>query len=161
MPVPGPPARGELDIRIDGVRVKLADVPSQRVDKLISRRSLQSTGRGDTPSRAKIFVCKPAGAADEEPCAAQDPHRPRAPGLPPARERDPEIRPLLAFYKSGRAEGDFDRGIEKALRAMLVSPASSSAWSATPPERLSGRLPDFRLRAGLAPLVLPVEQHSG
>ena len=35
---------------------------------------------------------------------------------------DADIRPLLAFYQSGRAEKDFDYGIEKAVRAMLVSP---------------------------------------
>ncbi len=27
------------------------------------------TGPGDTPSRRRIFVCRPATAAEEEPCA--------------------------------------------------------------------------------------------
>src|SRR6476659_2367773 len=27
------------------------------------------TSSGDTPSRRKIFICRPAGRADEEPCA--------------------------------------------------------------------------------------------
>ena len=35
---------------------------------------------------------------------------------------DADIQPLLAFYRAGRKEGGFDHGIEKALRAMLVSP---------------------------------------
>jgi hypothetical protein len=35
---------------------------------------------------------------------------------------DADLKPLLGFYQSGRAERDFDFGIEKALRAMLVSP---------------------------------------
>src|SRR5262249_24376938 len=33
-----------------------------------------------------------------------------------------DTKPLLAFYRSGREEGDFDHGIELALGAMLVSP---------------------------------------
>jgi hypothetical protein len=33
-----------------------------------------------------------------------------------------DIQPLLTFYHAGRREGDFDHGIEKALRAILVSP---------------------------------------
>jgi mono/diheme cytochrome c family protein len=121
-PVPGPPPRGKLDIRIDGVRVKLVDVGAQRVDKLIIGGPYNPTGRGDTGSRAKIFTCKPSTAAEEEPCA-----RTILANLARRAFRrpvgDPEVKPLLAFYKSGRAEGDFDRGIEKALRAMLVSPS--------------------------------------
>jgi hypothetical protein len=35
---------------------------------------------------------------------------------------DADLRPLLTFYRSGREERDFDFGIEKALRALLVSP---------------------------------------
>jgi hypothetical protein len=33
-----------------------------------------------------------------------------------------DIRPLLAFYQRGRSEGDFDSGIQQAVRAMLMSP---------------------------------------
>ena len=32
------------------------------------------------------------------------------------------LRPLMTFFESGRRDGGFDRGIEKALRALLVSP---------------------------------------
>ena len=43
-----------------------------------------------------------------------------------ARSADPiaaaDIDPLLTFYQSGRKSGDFDAGIENALRALLVSP---------------------------------------
>jgi Protein of unknown function (DUF1592)/Protein of unknown function (DUF1588)/Protein of unknown function (DUF1585)/Protein of unknown function (DUF1595) len=78
-------------------------------------------GRGDTPSRAKIFVCRPASTNQEEPCArtilanlAQ--HAFRRPVT------DADLQPLLNFYETGRKSGDFDSGIEKALEALLVSP---------------------------------------
>jgi cytochrome c551/c552 len=121
MGTPPPPAK--LDIRLDGVRLKLADVPpNARIDKVIVAGPYNPTGRGDTVSRQKIFVCHPANAAEEEPCAQKIlstvAHRAfRRPVT------DSDVKPLLAFYHTGRAEGDFDKGIEKALRAMLVSPS--------------------------------------
>jgi cytochrome c551/c552 len=151
-PAPGPAGRAKLDIRIDGVRVKLADVPAQRVDKLIIAGPYNPTGRGDTPSRARIFTCKPAGPADEEPCATKI-----LTGLARRAFRRPvadaEIKPLLAFYKSGRAEGDFDRGIEKALRAMLVSPSFLFRVERDPAGAAPGtvyRISDYELAARLS-----------
>ena len=79
------------------------------------------TGAGDTPSRDRIFTCRPATAADEADCAAtiiSDLAR-RAYRRPVA-YRDIEMP--LAFYEQGRADGDFDAGIELALRALLTSP---------------------------------------
>ena len=39
------------------------------VDRLTIEGPFNQTGAGDTASRRKIFVCKPATAADELPCA--------------------------------------------------------------------------------------------
>src|SRR5688572_13720638 len=79
------------------------------------------TGRGDSPSRRRIFVCRPDSAADELPCArrilstlARRAYR------RPANETD--VRDLLPFYEHGRKEGSFDLGIQKALERLLVSP---------------------------------------
>ena len=80
-----------------------------------------ATGRGETPSRAKIFVCRPETAKDEDPCAKTI--------LSTLTRRafrrsvsETDIRPLMAFYQRGRREGDFDSGIQKALAAMFMSP---------------------------------------
>ena len=80
------------------------------------------TGPGDTPARRKIFVCRPANAADEISCATRilTPLAQRAYRRPLA---DTDLQKLLAFYKYGRQTADgFDGGIESALRAILVSP---------------------------------------
>ena len=128
---PPPPPRmaplpAELDVRLDGAEVKRVRVlevngAPPNLDKLIVVGPYNTTGRGDTPSREKIFICRPAAAADEEPCARSilanlARHAFRRPVT------DADVRPLMAFFRSGRQDGDFDRGIEKALRAMLVSP---------------------------------------
>jgi len=118
-----PPPPAKLDLRLDGVRLKLFDVGANaRVDKVIVAGPYNPTGRGDTASREKIFVCHPETAAGEDACAQKILSRlTRRAFRRPVTDRD--IKPLLAFYHSGRAERDFDYGIEKALRAMLVSPS--------------------------------------
>ena len=79
------------------------------------------TGAGDTPSRRRIFACRPATAADEADCAATI-----ISGLARRAYRRPvsftDIEMPLAFYERGRADGDFEAGIEFALRALLTSP---------------------------------------
>ncbi len=76
---------------------------------------------GDTPSRSRIFVCRPATAADELPCAKRILSTlERRAYRRPVTEAD--VERLLPFYTAGRAEGDFDLGIERALERLLVSP---------------------------------------
>ena len=121
---PAPLPRGQLDLRLDGARLKTFDVaggPGPQVDRIIVSGPYNITGRGDTPSRERIFVCRPSNAAEEAACA----HTVLARLARRAFRRtvtEADVKPLLEFYRSGRAEGDFDLGIEKALTAMLVSP---------------------------------------
>ena len=79
------------------------------------------SGPGDTPSRRKIFSCRPAEPREEEPCAeriltalAGEAYR------RPATER--EVRTLLRFYEEGRRDGAFDDGIQFALERLLTDP---------------------------------------
>ncbi|HEU4616465.1 MAG TPA: DUF1592 domain-containing protein, partial [Gammaproteobacteria bacterium] len=78
-------------------------------------------GAGETPSRRKIFTCRPESKEDEEPCAEQIlstlAHRAYR---RPVNEEDVAL--LLKFYEQGREQGTFDAGIENALRVMLTSP---------------------------------------
>jgi hypothetical protein len=103
------------------------------------------TGTGDTPSRKRIFSCYPAGpqpAANAGPPAAAG----RVPPPAGAAAADPaetcarsilsklarrayrgtvaprEIDTLIAFYKQGRARGDFETGVQEALARLLIAP---------------------------------------
>ena len=78
-------------------------------------------GPGDTPSRRRIFVCHPSHTAQETPCAtrilstlARRAHRRAA--------TDADVEMLLPFYHAGHGEGGFERGIQRALERLLVSP---------------------------------------
>ena len=80
-----------------------------------------ATGPGDTPSRQRIFTCRPATAGEERACAEEILSTlARRAYRRPASAAD--LDTLLEFYEEGRAAGDFDAGIEMALRRLLVSP---------------------------------------
>jgi cytochrome c551/c552 len=79
-------------------------------------------GPGETESRKRIFVCRPAAGSPEEPCARQilTTVAHRAYRRPVATA---EIDPLMKLFAAGRTDGgSFDAGIEMALSGVLVSP---------------------------------------
>ncbi len=79
-------------------------------------------GSGDTPSRQRIFVCRPASAAEEAPCAREILSR-LVWRAYRGQVADGDVDVLLDFYNGSRAAGgSFDDGIELALRRLLVSP---------------------------------------
>jgi hypothetical protein len=80
-----------------------------------------ATGPGETPSRRRIFVSRPANP-DEEAESAKRILRAlmrRAYRRPVTRE---DLRGPFELYQQGRAEGGFEAGIEMAVSAVLVSP---------------------------------------
>ncbi len=78
-------------------------------------------GVGETPSRRKIFVCRPNTLQEEEPCARKilSTLARRAYRRPPT---DTDIQTLLGFYKTGVTKGGFEEGIRRALARILVGP---------------------------------------
>jgi hypothetical protein len=81
------------------------------------------SGPGNTPSRARIFTCKPATTPEEPACAKKiiSTLARRAYRRPVS---DADVDPLLNFYRSARQapSGNFDKGIEMALRRILADP---------------------------------------
>jgi len=79
------------------------------------------TGPGDTPSRRRIFTCKPAAGADEAACA-----RKVLSTLARRAYRRPltadDMVPVMEQYEAGRKGGSFDTGIEHGLRLILANP---------------------------------------
>ncbi|HET9010976.1 MAG TPA: DUF1592 domain-containing protein, partial [Gemmatimonadaceae bacterium] len=91
------------------------------VKSLTIKGPFNATGPGDTPSRQRVFICKPATASAEEPCArrimttlARRAYR------RPVGDRD--VAPLMEFYRDGRKKGTFETGVQLALRRLLASP---------------------------------------
>jgi hypothetical protein len=72
------------------------------VDRLTVEGPYGHTSPGDTPSRRKIFTCKPAAAADEEPCARKIlSSLARLAYRRPLEDADVDM--LMDFYRKGRA----------------------------------------------------------
>jgi hypothetical protein len=79
------------------------------------------TGSGDTPSRRRIFSCRPRTEAEEVPCVRK---------ILTELERKAFRRPVtdgdletsMSFYQRGRNHGNFESGIQNALTYVLASP---------------------------------------
>ena len=80
-----------------------------------------ATGVSETPSRRKIFVCRPTAASEEERCA-----REIISNLVTKAYRRPatteDVDGLMMFYDSGSEDGTFEDGVRTALEAILASP---------------------------------------
>jgi hypothetical protein len=80
-----------------------------------------ATGAGDALSRHRVFVCHPAKPSEEEGCGKQilANFARRAYRRPVT---DADIQVPLKLFSEARAQGGFDAGIERGLRALLISP---------------------------------------
>jgi len=112
-----------MDLFLDRERLQRFDLSKgpSTLSRMVIRGPYNITDRGQTASRAKIFICRPSSPAEEAPCARRIlttlAHRAfRRPVT------NTDIDPLYAFYQTGRTGADFDSGIAAALRAMLVAP---------------------------------------
>jgi hypothetical protein len=92
------------------------------VSRVVITGPYNATGLGDTLSRRRVFSCRPGAQADEAGCArqiiaslARRAYR-RAP-------TDADVAPLFALYREERTKtGNFEAGIEMALRRILADP---------------------------------------
>ena len=110
--VPHPPRYPERDESLES---------NPWVHTVAIRGPYEVLGPGDTPSRRKIFTCRPTAPRDEEPCAerilaklAGEAYRRPATGR--------EVQTLLRFYREGRRDGTFDDGVQFALERLLADP---------------------------------------
>ncbi len=110
------------------------------------------TGVSVTPSRIKIFTCRPTLPSEEEPCAteivtalaSQAYRRPSSPE---------DLEGLMSFYVAGREKGDFESGIRSALQAVLTSPKFVFRFEQEPADTAPGqsyRISDIELASRLS-----------
>jgi len=79
------------------------------------------TGVSETPSRGKIFTCRPGSPAEEASCAEAIVSRLGAEAYRrPLASRD--LEPLMSLYRAGASDGGFEAGIRTALEGILASP---------------------------------------
>jgi len=138
-----------LRTTIDGLDI-MGD-PS--VDRLTVEGPDNPAGPGQTPSRAKIFVCTPQNEREELPCARKiisalllRAYR------RPLKESDLET-PLSFYQRRRNGKGDFDSGIEAALQFILASPEFLFRFEPDPsdlPEDAAYQIGDVALASRLS-----------
>jgi len=109
------------------------------------------TGVSETPSRHRVFQCRPLTQAEETPCAADIVRRLATQAFRrPVPEKD-HAR-LMTFYARGRKEKNFEAGVTKALEAILASPQFLFRVEETPVRSTTGsyRLSDYELATRLS-----------
>ena len=80
-----------------------------------------ATGLSDTPSRRRIFICRPTAPEEARPCARRI--FTRLGGEAYRRTlTDREVEDLLRFFDEGTAAGGFEVGVRTGLEALLASP---------------------------------------
>jgi len=109
-------------------------------------------GAGDTASRRKVFIERPANADQEEACAERilSNLMRRAFRRPVS---DEDLLQPMEFYKKHRAQGGFEAGIEAALSAILVSPEFLFRVEEDPadvPADTAYTIPDLQLASRLS-----------
>jgi mono/diheme cytochrome c family protein len=89
------------------------------------------TGISDTPSRRRIFTCRPTTLSEETACATDIVKKLAATAYRrPATAED--LEGLMDFYRSGRENADFESGIREALEALIASPNFVFRFEAEP-----------------------------
>ena len=123
------------------------------VDYVLVGGPYEASGPGDTESRRRLFVCRPAVGEPEAPCArrilsalARRAYRRPVTGA--------DVDPLMRLFAMGRDDGgSFDHGIEMALSGVLVSPSFLFRAPAAPDGARPGavhRLADLDLASRLS-----------
>lgn len=131
----GTAIRPSIEFRVDGKRVKRFEIGGMTAGEAafdgqpgpptLVRIEIAGphnpAGPGDTPSRRRIFLCKPAGASEEQPCA----ERILSTLVRRAFRRDvtaTDLRPFLTTYKITRQKRGFEESIAAAVRDVLLAP---------------------------------------
>jgi len=100
----------------------IGSAPRGGVQSIIVLGPYEAAGVGNTPSRRRVFTCRPEAPAEQEACARSiisrlAAHAFRLPALDGS-----AVEGLLAFYRDGQARGGFETGIQQALARILVDP---------------------------------------
>ena len=150
----------ESDERTRTIALEGGQERIQAAHALQIRGPLSVTGISQSASRSKIFICQPERLPREEarPCASRivENLARRAFRRPVTAE---DVNPLLAFYKAGSATGGFDGGIRDVVSAVLASPHFLYRAETADADRRHAHAE--RPGAGVAPVLLPVEQPAG
>ena len=113
---------------------------------------LKVTGISDTPSRRRVFSCRPTLPSEETACAREI-VRNLATMAYRGNVDSQDIAGVMSFYENARAKDDFEAGVKMALQAILASPKFLFRIEQTPAMVKAGetfRIADIELASRLS-----------
>lgn len=134
----------------------LTSLPHLRELRIVGPKSV--SGVSETPSRRKIFSCRPANAADEIPCATKI-IRTLARQAYRRPVTDSDVEDLLSVYQRGRNgaggkdNSGFEDGIRNVVQAIITDPEFIFRFEYKPPDAAPGslyRISDLELASRLS-----------
>ena len=130
----------------------ITSLPHLRELRIVGPKNV--TGLGNTPSRKRIFTCRPAPGGDEVPCAREITSR-----FAKLAYRRPvstaDLEDLLSVYQRGRngKNGDFEAGIRTVIQTLISDPEFVFRFERTPTAVALGtnhRISDMELASRLS-----------
>jgi hypothetical protein len=128
----------------------ITSLPHLREMRIVGPKNV--TGISETPSRRKIFTCRPTAAPDEIPCAkkiiaALTRQAYRRPAT------DADLEDLLSVYQHSRTGSDFETGIRGVVQTIITDPEFLFRFERTPATAAPGanyRISDLELASRLS-----------
>jgi hypothetical protein len=96
------------------------------------------SGLSDTPSRQKVFSCRPTSESDERTCAQEIVQRVGSAAYRRALGAE-DVEGLMVFYDMGAERGGFEEGVRMSLEAILANPSFYYRWEQQPANVRDGR----------------------
>lgn len=127
-------------------------IPGSSVQSIAITGPLNASSPGDTPSRRRVFICRPNAAAEEPSCAKKIVSTLATRAFRQDVDHK-DLDTLLSFYEKGRTDGSFDEGIEQALERILVDPRFVFRFEREPASAAPGQpyhISDFELASRLS-----------
>lgn len=148
---PDAPYEVPVDFVVDGARVGNTSVQSYQMRARFSQANFprdilqidvegpfNAVSGGDTPSRRKIFSCRPDATADSETACAHTILTTLARQAYRRPVSDSDIAPLMRIYTLERDGSHFEQGMVAAVQALLVSPGFLFLHESDPPDSAPG-----------------------
>ncbi len=140
------------DWSLTGTETSYGTTAPPHLTSLTLEGPYDAVGVSESPSRKRVFSCRPTSKAEEKPCAERIVTGLAAKAY--GRDVEPhDVFDLMAFYTIGADEGGFEVGVRTALEAILSSPHFLYRLEREPPQTAPGdvyRIADIDLASRLS-----------
>ncbi|MFT5499897.1 MAG: hypothetical protein ACI88G_000023 [Woeseiaceae bacterium] len=126
------------DWSLTGVEIGYGTTSPPHIIRMTLEGPYNPVGISETPSRQRVFVCRPTSPDEEQPCAEKIVGT-LAANAYGRKLNDDDVADLMQFYTLGAKDGGFELGVRTALEAILSSPHFLFRMESLPARAKPGR----------------------